>query len=576
MICLPAELVSRFKTALKDGTLKPDELAKISSENRRAVIEKVVGKDAAKDVNALFESKLALHDFQTGVINWAKEVMGQKPEVARDIISRVNKMTDLTPEDVKTFKTDLVAKKLGTEVTPEEAAKLAELGKNAADLRTARDSNTTPENIRAYGRAKGAFGDYLDSLKPNPNRTIGNTISNILNIPKSALTSVLHFSAAGVQLWGSITTPEFWKGSVEQFKYFASEENYKNAQADISGSPDYETAKRAGLGITSIDGKLNDREEAIQSSLLQQWSKALSDKTGLPDAIRASSRAFTGYLNYVRFGRFEDLMNAARLKGVDVSKGSVGAENIADMVNSFTGRGKSLFGIDMKNQQAMLNNIFFSPRKMAGAVDMFNPWTYLDPKVDPSLRIAMIKQLTGSLLVTGSLMTLAKLMGAKVQTNPDATDFGKIGIGNSTIDITGGNASYVRLVAQVISGKMESGTGKTSTLGAPIYTTSKTGKQEKTPFTAPTRADQALTYLRDHTSPVVATIWDWFAGSNVVGQPVTVKGEAMNELSPLVAQAFYDMYKNDPSTFDKVWPLLPAIFGFSTQSTAPTPPKAKK
>ena len=574
MICLPSELVSRFKTALKDGTLKPDELAKISSENRRAVIEKVVGKENAREVNALFESKLDLHDFQKGAVDWAKEVMGQKPAVARDIISRVNKMTDLTPEDAKSFKADLVAKKIGAEVTLEEANKLASLGKNAAEAKQARDENTTPETIRAYGRTKGEFGDYLNSIKPNPDRTVAGTISNILNIPKSALTSVLHFSAAGVQLWGSITTPEFWKGSVEQFKYFASEENYKNAQADISGSPDFDTAKRAGLGITSIDGKLNDREEAIQSSLLQKWSKALSDKTGLPDFIRASSRAFTGYLNYVRFGRFEDLMNAARINGVDVSKGSDGAKNIADMVNAFTGRGKLPFNLDQA--QAALNTMFFSPRKMMGAVDMFNPYTYLDPKVDSSLRISMIKQLTGSLLVTGSLMTLAKLMGAKVQTSSNATDFGKVGIGNSTIDLTGGNASYIRLVSQIISGKEESGTGKTTNLGAPIYTTSKTGKQEKTPFTAPTRADQILQFIRDHASPVAGVIWDWAAGSNVVGQPVTVKSEAINSLTPLVAQAFIEMYENDRQTFDKVWPLIPSIFGFSTSSEAPTQPKAKK
>ena len=42
----------------------------------------------------------------------------------------------------------------------------------------------------------------------------------------------------------------------------------------------------------------------------------------MPDLIRASSRAFTGFLNYTRFYRFNDLLNAARLNGEDVSKGS--------------------------------------------------------------------------------------------------------------------------------------------------------------------------------------------------------------------------------------------------------------
>ena len=393
MICLPKNLTDSFKTALKDGTLSPDKLSSMTSEERRAALENVVGKDNAKDVNALFESKLLLKDQQTGMIAWARETAGMKPEVQRDIISRINKLdTVLNPSEQKDFLADLAAKKVGATVSIEEANKISQLGKMAAEAKTARDTNTTPQTIRAYGRAKGAFGDYLDSLKPEGDQKITSKISNILNIPKSLLTSVLHFSAAGVQGWGMMSTGDFWKAAVDQFKYFASEENYKNAQADISGHPDFDIAKRAGLGITSIDGKLNDREEAIQSNLVQKASRYISDKTGAPDFIRASSRAFTGFLNDVRFNRFEDLLNAARLKGTDVSKGSDVAEDIANVVNSFTGRGKSFFGMDLTKNQTNLNALFFSPRKMAGAVDMFNPMTYLDPKIDSTAKIAAVRQ----------------------------------------------------------------------------------------------------------------------------------------------------------------------------------------
>lgn len=189
---------------------------------------------------------------------------------------------------------------------------------------------------------------------------------------------------------------------------------------------------------------------------------------------------------------------------------------------------------------------------MAGAFDMFNPMTYLDPKMSPTARAAAIRQLTGSLFVTGTLLGLAKLAGGQVETNPTGTNFGKIKLGNSTIDLTGGNASYVRLLAQVITGKQKSSTGKVTALGAPIMTTTKTGKTAKTPFTAPTRLDQFIEYGRDHLSPVVSTLVDWAAGSNVVGQPFSWKQEAYQEFTPLVGQAFYDMYKNDRQTFDKV------------------------
>lgn len=576
MICLPSNIVEKLKTNLKNGTINPDRLSSMTPGERHSLLEDIVGKDNASGVNALIESKLALKDQQRGLISAMNELLGNRSPVVRGLIDKINRMTDvLNPEDESKFYQDLASKKLGIkEVSLEQANKISELAKKADEAKLVRDKNVNPESIRNYGRVKEETGDYVNSLKPNPNRSIGNVVSNVLNIPKSLLTSVLHFSASGVQLWGSITTPQFWKGAIEQFKYFANEENYKNARADISGHPDYDIAKRAGLGITSIDNKLNDREEAIQSSLLQEGSTWLSNKTGfLPDFIRSSSRAFTGYLNYVRFGRFEDLLNAARLQGKDVSLGSEISKDLANVVNSFSGRGKIPFGLD--RSQSALNTFFFSPRKIAGAIDMFNPMTYLDPRIDSLAKKTALKQLTGSLLVTTSILTLAKLMGGQVETNPVGTNFGKVKIGDTTIDLTGGNASYVRLVSQIISNKEKSSTGKITSLGGILQKTSKTGKVSNTPFTAPTRADKVFTYIRDHASPIASLIWDWAAGSNPVGQPVTIRSEAKQELTPLVTQAFYDMYKNDPQTFKEIWPLLPSVFGFSTQSNAPITQKKK-
>ncbi|HKF48326.1 MAG TPA: hypothetical protein VKB38_13270 [Terracidiphilus sp.] len=577
MFCLPPSEVKEFLDRIKSGDLNPDKLAEMSSIERRAYFEEFMSKPSAEQTNAQFESKLLLKNQQQGIINWAKKVSGLSPEAQRDIIARVNKMDEvLNPKTADMFLKDLAAHKLGTTVTMEEAARLSDLAKQSAEAKTARDANPNNENILKYGQSKQAFGDYLDSVKPSPNRGIKNTLIDIANIPKSALTSILHFSAMGVQGWGMASTPEFWKAAAEQFKYFASENNYKNAEAMISGHPDYDIAKSAGLSLTKIDGKLNDREEAIQSSLLQKGSAWLSEKTKTPDIVRASSRAFTGFMNYLRFSRFEDLLNAARLKGEDVSKGSDATKDIAQIVNSFTGRGSKIFGMDVTRNQSMLNTLFFSPRKMAGSFDMFNPMTYLDPEMSPTARAAAIRQLTGSLLVTGALLGVGKLIGGQIETNPIGTNFGKIKIGNTTIDLTGGNASYVRLLSQIIANKEKSSTGKVTQLGSPIYTTSKTtGKQQKTPFTAPTRLDQFIEYGRDHLAPVVSTLVDWAAGSNVVGQPFSWKQEAYQSLTPLVSQAFYDMYKNDRATFDKVWPLIPSVFGYSTSSAAPAAPKKK-
>lgn len=575
MFCLPKSEVDEFLNRIKSGDLNPDKLASMTSDERRAYFEQFMSKPSAEQTNAQFESKLLLKNQQQGIINWAKKVSGITPEAQRDIISRVNKMTEvLNPRTQDMFLKDLAAHKLNATVTMEEAAHISDLAKQSADAKATRDANVTNESILNYGKSKQAFGDYLDSLKPSPNRGWKNTATDILNIPKSALTSVLHFSAMGVQGWGMVSTGRFWEAAGDQFKYFAKEDNYKNAQAMITGHPDFDIAKAAGLGITSIDGKLNDREEAIQSSLLQKGSKLLSDKTGLPDLIRASSRAFTGFLNYTRFYRFEDLLNAARLNGEDVSKGSQVTQDLAKVVNDFTGRGSLPLGLDKAT--AALNTTFFSPRKMMATFDMFNPKTYLDPTTSPTARMAALRQLTGSLLVTASVLGLARLSGAGVDANPVSTNFGKVKIGNTTFDMTGGNAAYARLVAQLISGKEKSSTGKTTALGSPIMSTSKTGKTVKTPYNAPTRSDQALSYLRNHLSPVAGAIADWMSGTNAVGQPVTVKSEAYNALTPLILQDYINLFKNDPKNTAAILPSLSAIFGVSMTSEAPPPAKTAK
>src|SRR3990167_11390690 len=92
MFCIPKELVEQFKAKLKTGEITPEKLVDMTSAERHASLGEILGESNAKSVNALFESKLLLKNQQLGIINWAKKVAGMKPEVLRDIVSRVNRM----------------------------------------------------------------------------------------------------------------------------------------------------------------------------------------------------------------------------------------------------------------------------------------------------------------------------------------------------------------------------------------------------------------------------------------------------------------------------------------------------
>lgn len=118
--CLPKQHAESFRKALADGTIDPEKMLDMTSQERREFLEPIVGTENAKDVNASFESKLALKNITQGIINWAEANSGDnklRPKVGD--IPLIDKLLAAPTE--KDFKADLVAKKLRTPVSFEQA-----------------------------------------------------------------------------------------------------------------------------------------------------------------------------------------------------------------------------------------------------------------------------------------------------------------------------------------------------------------------------------------------------------------------------------------------------------------------
>ncbi len=552
--CLPPLQAEKFLAAFRDGTITPDKLKALDSAGRHELFAKMVGEDSAREVNALVESKLLLKNQEAGLIKWAKEVTGISEAARRDLVSQIGRMGELiTPANEHEVLQDLIGKRLklgARRVSMEEVGNISNMSRDVQGLgETAKGTPAYSAERIAWQRAAMKLEDYVDGLKPM-GKGVGYWAEQILNLPKSALTSVLHFSAAGVQLWGMITTrPAFEAFTREQFKYFASEENYKNMMASIRSHPDYSIAVAAKLGITKMGDKLSTREEALQSSLLEHVP-------GLKTIVKASSRAFTGMLDYTRFHRFEDLLNAARARGEDVRVGSQTSRDLANVVNNFTGRGSLGKNDRYANMQAPLNAAFFSPRKIVATMEMFNPVNYLDPRISQTARIAAMRQLLGSVAATAAVLQLAAFAGASVNYNPTSTNFLKIKMGKTTFDPTGGNSVYIRLLARIIEKKSVSSSGRVTLLN--------TGK-----FGEITRADEALGFFRDKLSPTAGFIADYLYGKDPIGQPFSVTAEMRDKLIPIVMQDFLKLSQND-SNNTLAWELsIAAVFGVSMQTETP-------
>jgi hypothetical protein len=557
--CLIPEAADRFIEALKSGELDPGKLMAMSSAERRAAFATHVGEENAHEVNALFESKLLLADQKRGLVNWARKVGGLTEPARRDIISQINKLDRvLQPADEQSFLEDLAAKKLGTAVTSEEARTIFGLSQAAEKARQAildagggeYRAGWTAEMGTAYGRAQQALVDYVESLKPD-GRNWKTVALDVVSLSKPMLTSVLHLSAMGVQGWGMISTRVAWEGFARMFQYFADETHFQDLQGYILGHPDYELAKAAKLGITKLGDQLSAREESIQSTILERMNEWAQERYGVPNLVRASSRAFSGYLNYVRFNRFTDLLNAARLAGEDVSVGSSVVHDLAKVVNDFTGRAELGANDKYASSGPLLNSVFFAPRKVVATMEMFNPWSYVRPNMSPTARIAAARQLTGSLAATGAVLWLAKSMGANVDFDPRSANFGKIQIGETKLDITGGNSGYTRLLARLVTGNTVNAQGKETELG-PDY-----GQRS--------RADMVVAYLRGKLAPVAGLMADALYGKNPAGTPFSITDELRERLLPITVSSWMNFLQNDPENAPAYLPALTAMFGIGLE-----------
>lgn len=525
--CLVKTLSTKFEEMLKSGEINPAKLASMTSAERREFFSKDFGERNAKEINALFESKLLLKNQQRGLITWAKQIGSMKPAAKKEIIDKIMRMdTILSPENEREFLTDLASKRLGTDITTEEATTIVALSNKIRQ-----SENFTDEVGRiAFGRDKLNLMSYVNSLNPKK----ASIWQNIAGIPRAVMSS-LDLSAPLNQGWGMVSRKEFYSAFKEMFKFARSEENLLNLQADILTRPNYKAAKRAGLRLTDLGNTLEKREEAFMTTLL--------DKV---PGISASQRAYTGFLTKLRMDVFDNLIKKAELAGEDVGYGSQALEDIAKVVNNFTG-GARVGRVE--GAVPFLNAVFFSPRKIASSLNILNPKNYIDPKISPTARKAALRNLIGSLAGTATLLGLGKAVygdDAIIETDPRSSDYGKLKIGNTRVDFSGGNATYATLASRILSRSIKSTTtGEVKKLGED--------------FGNPTASSLVANTIRYKLAPNTSMVWDILEGKNAIGEKVTIPESVMARFKPMFLSTLAEIVQED--TDGSAALIIPALFG---------------
>jgi hypothetical protein len=376
------------------------------------------------------------------------------------------------------------------------------------------------------------FGpELVTTLEKLSSHKVRDFLYHAINIPK-AMRASYDVSAGLRQGLFLIGHPKrFATAFKKQFKPLVSTKAFNEIQTEIKKRPSYELMVENKLSLTDL-GSLSKREEAFASNLAEK----------IP-GIKASSRAFTAFLNRLRADVFDDFVTASKKLRIDDPKY---LQDAAKYINHATGRGHLL---KLEHNAVELNLALFSPRLVMSRLQLLNPWFY--KHLHPKVRKTALKDLFTLASTLTTTCILGKLGGLKVGVDPRNADFAKLRVGNVRYDIAGGFQQPLRLAAQFLSGVyINSTTGKPETLGIGYKPLTRIGIVGR--------------FGKGKLSPAAAFIMTLMSGQSDAEGRVDIPSEVLELVTPMALQDLYDLYNERGK--EGIPMATPAFFGVGVQT----------
>ena len=374
----------------------------------------------------------------------------------------------------------------------------------------------------------------------------------VLNVPR-ALMSSFDFSAPLRQ--GIIPTVSHpltaVKAAGQMFSHAFSQKRFDRWFDTLRKSEDFKVMDKSGLYVSDPHNyKLTAKEEQFMNNLAEKIPV-------IGKLVKGSERAYVSYLNKMRVDLFENGKEVLEAAGKTPENSPKDYQGLASWINNSTGRGGMTDKLE--NASPILNSMFFSPRLIAsrlnilGLSDVVSGGNGFYSKLPKEVRMMAARDLTKFVGFTLSMLSLAAIGGADVETDPRSSDFAKIRVGDTRYDIFGGFQQYIRFIAQMITGKTKSSTtGRIKQLN---------GKQ----LFGKTRADVALSFLRGKLAPVPSMAYDFAQGRKPTGEKTTFTDEMLSHFTPLIYSDLKEAVKKDGA--EALFTVgLPATFGVGVQT----------
>lgn len=336
--------------------------------------------------------------------------------------------------------------------------------------------------------------------------TPGEAVVEALMVPR-ALQSTLDLSFLGRQ--GLILAVSDPKSAAKSFlgaiQAMANEYGYDGIANAIENHPRHkEMVREYGIEFSELDAIATRREEHFMTNLAEKIP-------GAGAIVRAGNRAMITGLNILRFEATLRHMEA----NPNATRDSKGAWGF--YVNTASGKGQ--LG-DFKQATANLNVAFYAPKYAVSRYQVLyapiNAWKHKET------RNMIAADLAKFYLFWSGALLLAAGAGADVEIDPESSDFGKIKVGNTRYDISGGMQQPMRLVALTGKGVLTGGDLK---------------RQPVDIFTS---------FLQYKLNPAVTLPYEAVTLTDFRGQDVTALEAASNAVLPLVVQDIWDAIKTEP------------------------------
>jgi hypothetical protein len=527
--------------------LKAIKEAKPVTEEQKALYSKARSERAARLAKA--QARGARLTEQTA------ELKGALPKADYQSVSHL-----FTPEDTKALEDKII---FNSHLMPfEKLNTLSALHKLVAPegLSVPTESEL---NLLADVFNKEIIGAVLDKTKGG--LTNSEKIANIGGIPRTIMSSA-DISAPMRQGLLFIHRKEFWKNYPKMLKMFFNKKFYDTQMEGIKSRPNYGLMRYGHLAVRDSP-LLRDREEYFVSNMAENMPGENIPGIGLGvkgynktvgALVRASDRAYTGFLRNLRADVFDTLVEQGKKAGVDWTDGKR-VKALANFINTATGRGD--LGKFEQASQAF-STIFFAPRLIKARADILNPLYYAKLyKADPFIAKEAIKSVAALTAIAGTVLALAAAGGAQVEGDLRSADGLKIKLRNTRVDILGGFQQYLRLIDQLATGTTKTEKGNIRSL-----TKRKYGSQ--------TRWDVLMNFGANKLAPIPGFGRDFMRNSAPGGEKFTWSKEFADMFTPMAIGDTIDSIKENGSK--GAWAALPSILGVGVQTYKPHQSKSKK